>query len=317
VPCYSRAVRKAKDNTTSFVPEATGKRKTRKRSENAPLTTEPKRAKTNQPVGAKETSKANEPKASSELARKRRTPRPKIVLPEDMLRRALAAPTPRSRALWAKRGLSTRSPLDRTTQAMLLRQLYLAHYETEHFEQAADIAEQAIRLEVLPDVAHQDAARARQAMGDIEGAAGHLRLAARLGPPNRKAFHYWTLGSLFFLAKRYLDASAAMIRAARWGTTDKPLYQAHLALCQAAAGQTIEGYDDLIERLVDIPAGGGYGRFVLGLLALYAGREDDARRWLEAFVDRTLKGRSLMAISLRGELEVAREALARLRAPLS
>jgi tetratricopeptide (TPR) repeat protein len=197
---------------------------------------------------------------------------------------------------------------------MLLRQLYLAYYETEHFEQAAEIAEQAIRLDVLPDVAHQDAARARQALGDVEGAAGHLRLAARLGPPNRKAFHYWTLGSLYFLAKRYPDASAAMARAARWGTTDKPLYQAHLALCQGAAGQTVEGYDELIERLAAIPAGSGYGRFVLGLLAMRAGRNEDARRWLEAFVDRTLNGRTVMAISLRGEVAVAREALTHLRA---
>jgi tetratricopeptide (TPR) repeat protein len=226
-----------------------------------------------------------------------------------MLRRALAAPTPRSRALWARRGLAVRSPLDRTTQAMLLRQLYLALYEVERFEQASEIAEQAVHLDVLPDVAHQDAARARQALGDVEGAAGHLRLAARLGPPNRKAFHWWTLGSLYFLAQRYAEASAAMVRAARWGTTDKPLYQAHLALAQVAGGQAVEDLDELLDKLAAVPAGTGYGRFVLGMLAIHAGRHDDARRWLEAFVKRSTAGRAVMAIALRGEVEAARHAL--------
>jgi len=270
-------VRKAKDSTTSFASEGPEKRKPRSRT-----------------------------------AETRRAPKPKVVLPEDMLRRALAAPTPRSRALWARRGLAARSPLDRTTQAMLLRQLYLALYEVERFEQAVEIAEQAITLEVLPDVAHQDAARARQALGDIDGAAGHLRLAARLGPPNRKAFHYWTLGSLFFLAKRYEEACAALSRAARWGTTDKPLYQAHLALAQLDSGHEVAGLDELIDRLAQVPAGGGYGRFVLGMLAIRAGRFSDARTWLEAFIERTTASRAVMAIALRSEVEAAREALAAL-----
>ena len=38
------------------------------------------------------------------------------------------------------------------------------------------------RSTCFADVAHQDAARAKQALGDIDGAAAHLRLAARIGP---------------------------------------------------------------------------------------------------------------------------------------
>lgn len=232
-----------------------------------------------------------------------------------MLQRAMAAPTPRSRAIWARKGLSTRSKLDPTTQAMLLRQLYLAHYEEERFEQAILASEQALVLDVLPDVAHQDAARAKQAQGDIEGAATHLRLAARSSPPNRKAFHWWTLGSLYYLDKRYIDAIAALSRAARWGTTDKPLYQGHLALAQLASGQTVPNIDRIITRLADVPAGGGYGRFVLGLLAIHAGRHDDAKKYLRSFIDRSTSGRRAMAISLRGEIEAARMALEEITPP--
>lgn len=86
---------------------------------------------------------------------------------------------------------------------MLLRQLYLTHFEERRFARAVEVAEQMILLAVLPDVAHQDAARALQAAGDAEGAAGHLRLAARISPAARKAFHWWTLGSVYFLAGRY------------------------------------------------------------------------------------------------------------------
>lgn len=192
---------------------------------------------------------------------------------------------------------------------MLLRQLYLAHYEEERFDQAILASEQALILDVLPDVAHQDAARAKQACGDIDGAATHLRLAARSSPPNRKAFHWWTLGSLYYLDKRYDDAIAALSRAARWGTTDKPLYQGHLTLARIAAGQAVPDLDRFISRLSEVPAGGGYGRFVLGLLAVHAGRHEEAKQWLRSFIERSTSGRRAMAISLRGEIEAARQAI--------
>ncbi|MGK4002311.1 tetratricopeptide repeat protein [Sorangium sp. So ce1036] len=229
-----------------------------------------------------------------------------------MLRRALGAPTPRSRALWARRGLSLRGPLDRTTQALLLRQLYLAYFETRRFERAAEVAEQIVALDVLRDVAHQDAARARQALGDIEGAVGHLRLAARTGPASRRAFHWWTLGSVYHLARRYDEAIGALTRAARWGTRDKPLYQGHLAVVQCESGATVEGLGALIDRLSEVPAGQGYGRFVLGQMAYFDRRWDEARKYLEAFVQRSTSGRAAVAIALGGEIEAARRTLASL-----
>jgi tetratricopeptide (TPR) repeat protein len=229
---------------------------------------------------------------------------------EEMLRRALLAPTPRSRALWARRGLSLRGPLDRTTQSMLLRQLYLAYFETRRFEKAIEISEQLVALGVLRDVAHQDAARAKQAQGDIEGAVQHLRLAARAGPANRRAFHWWTLGSVYYLARRYDEAIGALKRAARWGTRDKPLYQGHLAVAQCENGMDVHGLGTLITRLSEVPAGQGYGRFVLGQMAYFDRRWDEAKKYLESFVQRSSSGRAAVAIALEGELEVARKTLA-------
>jgi tetratricopeptide (TPR) repeat protein len=232
--------------------------------------------------------------------------------PEELLQRAMAAPTARARAIWARRGLASVRRIDRTTQSMLLRQLYLAYYERRRFAKALEVSEQNLHLDVLPDVVHQDAARAAHALGDVEAAVGHLRLAARVGPAKRRAFHWWTLGSVYFLAGRYDDAVSALTRAARWGTTDKPLYQGHLAVARCASGEQVPELPALLERLAEVPAGQGYGRFVLGHLAYYGRRWDDARRYLQAFVKRSQSGRAAVAIALDGEIELARKTLARL-----
>jgi tetratricopeptide (TPR) repeat protein len=231
---------------------------------------------------------------------------------EDCLERAMAAATPRGRAAWARRGLSVRAALHPDTQALLLHQLYLAHYDEGRFADALAVAVQAAELGVLSDVMHQDAARAMQALGDVDGAVQHLRSAVRLGPPSRRAFHWWTLGSVLFLAGRHAEAIAALERAARWGTTDKPLYQGHLALAKCHAGRTVRDLDAIIDRLEGCPAGQGYGRFVLGELAFQSERFDEARAYLEAFVTRTAKSRRAMRIALSGELEMARRTLAEL-----
>jgi tetratricopeptide (TPR) repeat protein len=227
-----------------------------------------------------------------------------------MLERAMAAATPRARALWARRGLASARRIDRTTQSMLLRQLYLAYYEEKRFDKALGVARQSVDLGVLPDVAHQDAARAAQALGDVEAAAGHLRLAARTGPPARRAFHWWTLGSVLFLAGRNDEAESALTRAARWGTTDKPLYQGHLAVVRCASGKEVPDLAELIQRLEQVPAGQGYGRFVLGHMAFHDHRWADARRHLEAFVERSTGGRTAVALALDGEIALARRTLA-------
>ncbi len=198
---------------------------------------------------------------------------------------------------------------------MLLRQLYLSHYEQRSFEPAHEIARQALELGVLVDVFRQDAARAALAAGDVDAALAHLRAAARRGPASRRPFHLWTLGSTLFLAHRYAEASAALARAARWGTRDKPLYRAHLALVRIAGGEHVEDLQSMIDELAAAPCGRGYGRFVLGHLAYAAGEWETARRFLDAFVRGTeTPARPALETSLAGELEMTRATLAKMAA---
>ncbi len=194
---------------------------------------------------------------------------------------------------------------------MLLRQLYLAHFEQHHFKEAFEVSEQSLRLGIMLDVVHQDAARACVGLGDVDLAAQHLRRASRVGPASRRAFHGWSLGSIYFVAGRYPEAIAALTRAARWGTRDKPLYQGHLALARIASGERVTELSALSERLRSVPAGQGYGRFVLGQLAFHARRYREARQHLEAFVTRSEGGRPALAISLAGEIAIAKKTLAR------
>ncbi len=226
--------------------------------------------------------------------------------------KATAARTPAARARVARRGLASRQPLDKTTHALLLRQLSLALYEQGDFEGAREAAVMALELGVLLDVIHQDAARAAMGARDVEAAVVHLRVAARVGPASRRPFHLWTLGSLLFLSHRYAEARAALERAVRWGTRDKPLYRAHLALTRLAAGERVEELQATIDDLASSPCGQGYGRFVLGHLAYAAGAWDPARRYLEAFLVRTdgARGaRRAVELALAGEIEMTRATL--------
>jgi hypothetical protein len=115
---------------------------------------------------------------------------------------------------------------------------------------------------------------------------------------------------VYYLARRHEEAIGAMTRAARWATTGRPLYLGHLAIARCASGQRVPRLDDLIARLAEEPAGQGYGRFVLGQMAFHAERWDEARRYLTAFIRRTVSGRAATAIALDGEVARARETLA-------
>jgi tetratricopeptide (TPR) repeat protein len=221
----------------------------------------------------------------------------------------MASQTRAERAKWAKLGLSHKGTIDETTHAMLLRQLYLALFEGRRFREAQVIALQASEVGVLPDVLLQDAARAALASGDLEDALAHLREATRVGPPSRRAFHFWTLGSILFLAHRYEDAIAALGRAARSTGGERPLYRAHLALARIAGGEHVGNIQKTIDQLVASPAGQGYGRFVLGHLAYAAGAWDVARQYLQSFVQRTLEKPPATAVALEGEIRMARATL--------
>ena len=236
------------------------------------------------------------------------------VTPELFLRKATLARTSGLRAKYALRGLDHSGRLSRTTRAMLLRQLYLSEMEARRFEDALRTAEQMVTTGVMPDVARQDAARACLGLGQIPSAVSHLRIASRVSPPSRRSFHLWTLGSVLYLEGRFRDAIGALSRAARWGTTDRPLYQAQLALSMLASGEPVpaEELAGLRERLADAPCGQGYGQFVLGELAVHEQDYEAARQYLRAFVKRSTTGRVALAVALQGEIARARRLLARM-----
>ncbi|HWP07613.1 MAG TPA: tetratricopeptide repeat protein [Polyangiaceae bacterium] len=247
------------------------------------------------------------------MSRLRASAPPEPASPELMLRKASLARTSFTRAKYAQRGLSHRGTLDRTTRTMLLRQLYLSHMEGRRFVDALRVAEQMLEGAVMPDVARQDAARACLGLGDRDRATYHLRIASRVSPPARRAFHLWTLGSVLFLNGQHREAAGALARAARWGTTDKPLYRAQLALARRAAGEAVSGLSAVRERLEEAPCGQGYGRFVLGALAYELRDDAAAERYLAAFVQRATGGRVALEVALAGEVAHARRLLRRVR----
>jgi len=248
------------------------------------------------------------------VSRARTVARPPRQAPEILLRKATLARTPLARAKYAERGLSHNGAVDRTTRAMLLRQLYLSHMEGRRFVEALSVAHHMLENAVMLDVARQDAARACLGIGDREGALLHLRIASRVSPPTRRAFHLWTLGSVLFLAGQYREAVGSLSRAARWGTTDKPLYRAQLALARRAAGEAVGGLGAIRERLEEAPCGQGYGQFVIGAIAFEEKNDALSERYLSLFIQRTTSGRVALEVALSGEVAYARRLLRRIRA---
>jgi tetratricopeptide (TPR) repeat protein len=248
------------------------------------------------------------------VSRARTAVRPARQAPEIMLRKATLARTPLARAKYAERGLSHTGAVDRTTRAMLLRQLYLSPLEGRRFADALSVAHQMLENAVMPDVARQDAARACLGLGDREGALLHLRIASRVSPPTRRAFHLWTLGSVLFLTGQYSEAVGSLSRAARWGTTDKPLYRAQLALARRASGEAVGGLATIRERLEEAPCGQGYGQFVIGAIAFEERNDELSERYLSLFIQRTTSGRVALEVALSGEVAYARRLLRRIRA---
>ena len=121
------------------------------------------------------------------------------------------------------------------------------------------------------------------------------------------------VGGLLYLRGRYPEAASMLARAARWGTTDKPLYLGHLALVELAQGASVPHLERVIDQLAAAPCGQGYGRFILGRLSGYAGRRVDAMRYLEAFVKRTQSGRPPSTSRSKASSKRPRRPLARRR----
>jgi tetratricopeptide (TPR) repeat protein len=241
-------------------------------------------------------------------------------IPEALLRKASLAKTAGLRAKYARRGLDQRSPIDPTTRAMLLRQLYLAAMERRRFSEARELSHEMLVLEVIPDAAHQDAARACLGQRDIDGAVRHLRLAARLGPASRRAFHLSTLGAVLYLNGRASEALTVLRLAVRWSTTDKTICRAQLLLAEieadvpdANAELLHDEIAGLREALEDSQHRRGYAEYILGELCILLDDHQSASDYFESFVTRTTAGRVALQVGLQAEIRRAKRHLGRLK----
>lgn len=230
--------------------------------------------------------------------------------PEDLLLKATRAKTAALRARYARQGLELAPAPDNTTRLLLQRQLYLAAMERRRFVEAREVSESMVEQSVLVDVAHQDAARACLGCEDLEGAIRHLRLASRLGPPSRRAFHLSMLGALLYLNERAELAVSTLTLAVRWSTTDRAICRAQLALAKRAAGY-VDGanFQAIRSALEHSNHHRGYGEYLLGELCTILGDYDAARAYFRSFVERTTGGRVALAVALTSEIGRARRFL--------
>jgi hypothetical protein len=230
--------------------------------------------------------------------------------PEDYLRAALEAESPKERARLAKLGLEADLDLAPDTHVLLLRQLYSAHLDSRQFRQAADTALAMARLGPLRDVAHHDASRALAALGDADAALAQQRLAARTAPPDRRSFQYWALATLLHFSGDHGGAIASLRRGERWAHADRPLLRAHRAWVQLEAGEPVRRLDAIIVELERSKAKNGYGQLVLGMLHHAMGDPRKAAVYLRSFLRRNADADAAKAATLREELRRARSVLA-------
>jgi tetratricopeptide (TPR) repeat protein len=229
--------------------------------------------------------------------------------PEALLEKALSAGSASLRAKYATHGL--RQPtLGPDTHVLLLRQLYLAHLERGHFAEARGVAEQMVALGELVEPALHDAARACIAQGDLASAAGHLRVAARSAPAQRRALHLWTLGRVLYLNEQYAEAVAAFERALRWATGNQTLYRAHIALAKARLANLgrgeVSGLRDHYEALTKLDPLPLYAEYVAAELLRELDREALANDLLRRFIKQAERSPIETAVGLRAEIERAK-----------
>lgn len=231
-------------------------------------------------------------------------------IPEDYLRLAIGAVDAAARARYARAGLaSPHEILAPDTQVLLLRQLYLAHLEAHRFRQAAEVAQQMTAVGPLADIAHHDAARAFNALGELEEAIREQRLAVRHAPVARRSFHLWGLATFLQFARDFDGALEALEKAERWAKQGRPLFSAHRAYVCLERGDAVEGLDTILEELARSRSREGYGQFLLGMLRHHMGDQRRAAVHLRAFVRRNASLDEAKALTLREELRRARKAL--------
>jgi len=228
----------------------------------------------------------------------------------DYLARALRSKNPGQRRALAEAGLvrlDQEDDDDPEMEALLLRQLYLAELEDGDLQAALDTATEMVDLETLGDIARQDAARAAAALGKIDVAAAHLRIAAEVCPLERRAFHLATLGALLRFAGRTSEAVQVFETAASLAEKDRWLYLGQWALAEKAAGQEPTwSFSDLRQGLESTQSQKGYALWVLGEVCSALGDQAAGARYLTRFLGRLEGAPRAKALALAGEVAHAK-----------
>ncbi len=233
--------------------------------------------------------------------------------PEDFLRLALRASDAAERGRWARRGLALDADdLAPDTHVLLLRQLYLAHLEAHRLEKALEVARQMGEIGPMRDIAHHDASRILAALGALDDAIAEQRLAARRCPADRRSFHLFSLAVLQEDKGDLVGALSSLERAERWAKGDRVLIHALGAYARLRAGTASPDLAGVVAKLERSRAREGYGRYLLGMIALEMGDLRRAAVHLRAWLRRHAAADAATVVSLRTELRRARTALARI-----
>ena len=218
------------------------------------------------------------------------------------------ARTPDEAATHARAGLAAHAGDDTEGAVLLLREIFKAHLAMKRHRSAHAVARKMVTLGVLSEITHADLGRACAALGWWLPAAHAYRLAARFAPARRRALHWGACASAFQHAEAYPESLAALDRAIRWSSGTRPLHRAHATLVRIDRGEQIDDVAAVVAELECARCGEGYGRYVLGCLAMASGRKTDGRRWLREFVRRNAAD-PLKSATLAGEIRRARSLL--------
>ncbi len=235
----------------------------------------------------------------------------------EALHAALEEEEPERRAALAREGLRrlAREGDAPELRASLWRQIYRARLEQERLTEALEAARQAAAPGCpMPEAAQTDLARVLMLLDRSEEALEAQRRAARIAPPNRRAFHLWTLASMLQALGRYREAERALRRALPWARAERELLEAHLVWLALERGEppTPERIRLAADALAASPARGGYGALLQGILRAQLEERERARALLGNFVQRLRTGSTARRLTLRFELEAAERTLARL-----
>lgn len=197
--------------------------------------------------------------------------------------------------------------IDPETQSLMLRALAVERFGAGRYEDVLEIAGRIVRLGVLADLGHHEAARVHACRGEHLQAAAEDLLAARAAPADRRAFFHWSQACHLEHAGELDCALDALRKASRWATeAGRPLFHAHAAVLRLEQGQAVPRLSDVVRLLEASPQREGYGRLLLARIARATGDRALALAHARAFLRRHASAEPAVLATLATELTVAR-----------